>query len=540
MPCLLAALVLLPLIGPESTAAAGIDIDKRSIAFAMRQEPPDLNTTTSTDAQSHIILDHIMEGLLTADKDNNLVGGVAERWELREDGATFWLRKDARWSNGDPVTAHDFVFSWRKVLDPATASEYAFVMYPVLNAEAINNGDKPVESLGVEAIDDLTLEVSFRQPVPYFLGLTAFTLLFPVQEAFYNSRGGRYGADVADMIFNGPFVLNEWVHGASLSLEKNPRYWNKSAIWLNHIEMPYITEDATARLNLYRDNKIALADELVEESMGGALQERMQIKTFLDGAIFYVEFNHRSSRLTRNKNLRKAIQSVVNTDDLVYKILGNPGTYPSYGLYPRWIKGLESQFVREFPPPRAELSIEKGREYLKKAMEELGVDKLPPINVLADDSPNGKKSAEYLQTLLTQTLGLEIRVDIQIFKQRLAKSMAGEFDMFVSGWGPDYDDILTYADLFHSDNRNNRGRFKNYHYDELVKVAQSSIDLKTRMQAFADMQDILFEDVVIVPLFERGKIFVQHPQLKGVIRRAVGGDPNFNYAEILPAQGEQP
>jgi oligopeptide transport system substrate-binding protein len=534
----LAALILTSLTLLSVPAhAIGLDYESRSISHAIRQEPPDLNTTTSTDTTSSMVLDHVMEGLLAYDRDNNLIGGVAERWELRDDGATFWIRKGAKWSDGSQITAHDFVFAWRKVLEPANASEYAFILFPILNAQAINEGQMPSDQLGVRAVDDYTLEVTLFQPCPYFLGLTAFSVLFPVKESFYQSRGERFAADAEDMLYSGPYIITEWVHGASIKMEKNPHYWRKDEIWLERIDIPYITEDANARMNLYRDNNIALADELVAESLQGALQERMQIKTFLDGAVFFIEFNFRDQHVTRNHNLRKAIQSVFNTDDLVYKVLGNPGSYPAYSLYPRWIKGVNDLYKREYPPIKPQLNAERGRQYLEAARKELGVDRIPPLTLLADDSPNGQKTAEYLQTLLKQNLDLDIRVDVQIFKQRLAKMTAGQFDMVVSGWGPDYDDLLTYGDLFLSHNLNNRGRYKSDEYDRWVGVAQSSLDTRERMDAFNELQKIMFRDVVIVPLYERGKIFVQHPRLKGVVRRAVGGDPNFNFATIEPPAG---
>lgn len=511
-----------------------LDYDARTMSYALRQEPPDMNTTSSTDSISGMIIDHVLEGLLSYDPQGKLIGGVAERWELRNDGATFHLREDARWSDGSVVTAHDFVFAWRKVLEPETASTYGFILFPISNAREVSEGQVPSTELGVRAIDDRTLEVSFHQPCPYFMGLTAFRTLFPIKESFYHSRNGRYGADAQDLLSNGPFVMTEWVHGASVKMEKNQNYWAKDRIWLNRIDIPYITEDTNARLNLYRDNKISLADELVAETLDGALQERMQVKTFLDGAMFYLEFNHRDERITRSKNLRKAIQAIFNTDDLVFKVLGNPGTYPTYTLFPRWGRGIDGLFTREFPPQRPELNEEKALAYLDAAKKELGVDEIPPIALLADDRPSTQKAAEYLQTLMQQKLGLEIRIDKQIFKQRLAKTKAGHFDIVIGAWAADYNDLLSYGDLFQYANLNNRGRYNSTEYDRLVSVAQKSLDVEERMKTFAKMQDLIFEDVVIVPLYERGKIYVQHPRLKGVIRRAIGGDPNFNYVTIEP------
>ena len=515
-------------------AATALNYEQRSLSYAIRQEPPDMNTTTSSDGMSGMIIDHVFEGLLSYDPQGKLIGGVAKRWQLRNDGATFWLREDARWSDGSVVTAHDFVFAWRKVLEPKTASTYGFIMFPVLNARAISEGEMASTALGVKALDDHTLEVSFHQPCPYFLGLTAFRTLFPIKESFYHSRDGRYGADAEELLYNGAFSMTEWVHGASIKMEKNHHYWARQRIWLNRIDIPYITEDTNARLNLYRDNKISLADELVAETLDGALQERMQVKTFLDGAIFYLEFNHRNERITRNKNFRKAVQAIFNTDDLVYKVLGNPGTYPTYTLFPRWVRGIDGIFTREFPPKRPELNQTKAMAYLEAAKQELNLKEIPPIALLIDDRPSTQKTAEYLQTLMQQKLGLTIRIDKQIFKQRLAKTKAGQFDIVITGWAADYNDLLSYGDLFQFANLNNRGRYNSARYDELVSVAQKSLDVNERMHTFAEMQDLIYEDVVIVPLYERGKIYVQHPRLKGVIRRAIGGDPNFNYVTIEP------
>lgn len=533
----LAALCLLML--PLGSYATAVDYHNRSITLAMSQEPPDLNALTSTDAVSGTILGHIMEGLMRYNLQGELVGGVAERWDLRDDGATFWLRPDARWSDGSPVTAQDFVYAWQQVLAPATASEYASILFPLSNARAINEGRLEPSALGVRALDQHTLEVSLHQPCPYFLGLTAFRTLFPVKQTFYEAKGSRYAANTGDMLYNGPFMLTRWVHGASLRMDKNPHYWNREQIWLNRIDVPYITEDTNARMNLYRDGKIAMAEDLGAEGLIGALRDRMQIKSFLDGAIFYLEFNHRDGRVTANKNLRKAIQTVFNTDDLVYKVMGSPGTFPVYTLFPRWMRGEHDLFVREYPPEKPQLDVQRGREYVAAAKRDLGVERLPPITLLADDTPGGQKTAEYLQTLLKQTLDLDVRVDMQIFKQRLAKMGSGDFDMVVAGWGPDYDDLLTYADLFVSHNMNNRGRYRSEAYDHWVQVAQSTLDSHERVQAFAQLQQLLFEDVVIVPLYERGRVYVQHGRLQGVMRRALGGDPNFYYATIAPPAAEQ-
>ena len=242
----------------EGGAGNAVESATGTVTLTLSQEPPQMDSTRGTDQVSFRILGHVMEGLLRYDANNRLVGGVAERWEGTEMRWTFHLRDEARWHTGEPITAHDFVFAWRKVLDPANASQYAFIMFGIENAEAVNSGEMPLESLGVRAVDERTLEVRLARPVPYFGKLTAFATYNPINEAFYESRAGRYAADAEDMLYNGPFVISSWVHGASLRLEKNPSYWDADRIKLNAIDHAYINTDPNAVLNLFKDDKVAL------------------------------------------------------------------------------------------------------------------------------------------------------------------------------------------------------------------------------------------------------------------------------------------
>jgi len=209
------------------------------ISIAISTEPPILDSAKIADVTSGMLTHHISEGLLIYDANNKLAPGVAETWEMDEKGATFWLRKNARWSDGSTVTAHDFVFAWRRVVDPKTASGYAFIMLPIKNAEAITKGDLPVTSLGINALDDFTLKVDSERPYN-LLSLSTFPPFMPIKESFFYQHEERYAADVDDLLFNGPFVVKKWIHGASLRLEKNLNYWNKDAVKLEAIDIPYL------------------------------------------------------------------------------------------------------------------------------------------------------------------------------------------------------------------------------------------------------------------------------------------------------------
>lgn len=519
------------LVGSNTGSAAAVDVATKSINLALAEEPPQLDSTRTTDQISGMVLGHIMEGLLRQDPQGKIIGGVAESWEMDGNGALFHLRADAKWSDGQPVTANDFVFSWRTVVNPATASEYAFIMFFVKNGEAISQGKLPITDLGVEAVDERTLRVTFERPLTFFEKVVTFKTFLPIREDFFKQTNGRYGADADEMLYNGPFQITSWVHGASLRLDKNEHYWRRDEIKLNTINFGYITSDANATLNFFKDGKIAQTG-LAPETLSVGLEQRWNIKQFQDGGVFYLEFNHRPGRITRNLNLRKAMQLVNDPGELVNKVTKIPGYLPGSSLFPTYLDGVKDKFRREHPVPDIVPDVTAARRHLELARQELKLEKWPALTLLSGDNPISNLQAEYYQAIFKDKLGLDVKIDKQIFKQRLAKMTSGEFDLVMAGWGPDYEDLLTYGDLFASWNLNNRGRYASTEYDALVRTAQNSTDQAVRVAAFARMQDLLNEDVVILPNYEKGAAYVTHKQLKGVVRRVIGSDPDFTYAWI--------
>jgi oligopeptide transport system substrate-binding protein len=525
---------LASMVGSSTAAANAIDLERNSISIAIREEPPQLDNSISTDTSSGMIFGHVMEGLLRMNMNDQLEAGIAERWEVNETDATFWLREDARWSDGEPITAHDFVFAWTTVLKPATASEYSFLLYAIKNGRAVNEGALPPSALGVEAIDDRTLHVEFERPVPFFDKMVSFPTYYPIRQDFYESTNGRFGADAEDLLYSGPFMISSWIHGASLILDRNPHYWDQERIKLDRINIAYITQDPTATFNFFRDGKIAFTT-LSADNLTNAMEQRWHIQRNQDGSVFFLEFNHRPDRVTRNKNLRKAMQLVMDMEELVYKVTKLPGYLPGESLFPVWLMGEHDYFRKEYPAPTVKLNQALALEHLAKAKEELGIDQWPQIALLSGDTPVANIQSEWAQAVLKTKLGLDVKIDKQIFKQRLAKMTAGDFDMVLAGWGPDYDDPLTFGDLFTSWNLNNRGRYANPEMDRLVDIAQSSISKQERMRAFGGIQQLLFDDVVILPMYERGVTYVVHPQLKDIKRRVIGAETDYTNAYIVPA-----
>ena len=385
----------------------------------------------------------------------------------------------------------------------------------------------------MSAVDDYTLRVELVRPVPYFDKLVMTSTFKPIREDFYRAMKGRYGADADKMLYNGPFVIADWVHGSHLRMEKSPTYWNQSLVAIKVVDFPYFTSDANTVLNLFKDGKVAHA-ALTEVNLGEALQKRWDLKHYPRGSVFYTEFNHRPGRVTANRNLRKAIQLTLDPGELVYRVIKRPALVPGKSLFPVGLKGVNGYFRQEYPAPEVVIDLVAARRHLELAKKELGLKTIPPLTLLSGDSPITDKQTEYYQQTLKRDLGLDIRIDKQIFKQRLAKMTAGEFDMVLAGWNPDYADALTFGDLFASWNLNNRGHFKSAELDRQVAIAQNSTDPRTRMDAFAVIQKIIIEEVVILPNYEDGIVYVVDPRMKGLSRRVASFDPDYTYVRLAP------
>jgi oligopeptide transport system substrate-binding protein len=511
---------------------ATADVGPKVLTIALLAEPRFLDSSRATDYWSFFLIGHTMEGLTRYDQNGKLVPGVAESWTINDKTATFKLRKNAKWSDGKPVVAEDFVNSWNVAIDPKTASEYAFILYNIKNGEAINTKKNPSAKLGVEALDPYTLKVTFEKPCGYFLALTTFGTYLPMRKDIHEKFGEQYAADADKAVYNGPFVLTKWVHGASLHMEKNPNYWNKNKIQLDAIDAPYITTDDSTIFNLFKDHKIDAIDRLNKDSLINAQKENFKLQKFSDGYLRYMMFNFRPGKVTANKNLRKAIQAIFNPSEYVTTVVGIPGTQQGIGLVPNSIPGKSAMFRKEYPLPLQKQNIAKAKEYLKAALKELNLTQIPPLVWLMADTQVDVQEAEYFQNQFKRYLNIDLKIDKQIFKQRIAKQLAGEFDISGTAWGPDYNDPMTFIDLFSSWNDNNNGKWVSEKYDALVRKAQSTSDNKIRMQSMAEAEKYAMEELPLIPLFERTVMYTHAPNVQGIVRRAVGFDPDYTNAKF--------
>lgn len=493
---------------------------KQVLNLVLSSDIPSMNSALATDLVSFEMYENVMEGLYRLDKDTKPVPALAEGDPKETDGGKTWtikLRKDAKWSNGDPVTANDFVYAWRNVVDPKTASEYAFIMYDIENAQEINKGEKKPEELGVKAIDDNTLEIKLENNQPYFKGLLAFGTYKPKNEKFAKKLGDKYGIDAKSTLYNGPFKIAEWKTEESVKLVKNDKYWDKDKVKLDEINYKVI-KDAQTGLNLYETGKVdsvGVSAENVEK-----YKSNKDFKTELSAAQSFFRISYKGDRKKElsNKDLRLALAKSIDKDKYVKNNLNN-GSVASNQLTPKDVyKGPDgSDFSEIAGGENLKFDRESAKENWKKAKAALGVDKLE-LELLTVDIDTAKRDAEYFKEQLESNLdGLTIKIKQQPFKQKLDLERKGQYDISYGNWFPDYADPMTFLDLFLS-TEGNTG-YNNPDYDKLIEDAKGPLlkDPEARWKALGEASTMLLDDAALIPVIQRGSAYMDKPYVKGVV-----------------------
>ena len=523
----------------ESSSGSGTAAAEQIFNVVVQQEMPSADLSLATDTISFSALNNVYEGLYRLDADSKPEpAGAAELAEVSEDGLTYKLklREDAKWSNGEPVTAADYVFGWQRTVSAETGSEYAYLFAPVTNAEAITAGEKDASELGIKAVSDYELEITLTTPTPYFQYLLAFPSFFPQSQAVVEDNGDQYASTSDNAVYNGPFVLagfdgpgtdTEW------SYEKNDQYWDKETVKLDTINVSVVKESSTS-LNLFQDGQ---ADDII--LTGELAQQMANDEAFVSEPLArtsYIELNQREEDSPfRNEDLRKAISYAIDRDALVTSILGD-GSLASTGLIP---KGMtfnptdNTDFVDEAESV-IEYDQEKAKEHWEKAKEALGIDSLS-FEILASDTDSTKKAIEYIQSAIQDTLdGVKVSLSPVPFSVRLDRSNSGDFDVVMGGWGADYADASSFTDLFVTDNSYNRGRWTSEEYDAAVKSSATTNagNPDARWQDLLDAEKIIMDQQGVIPVYQNVEAHLRAPKVKGVVSHGAGAQYDYKWAVI--------
>lgn len=492
--------------------------EENSITVNISTEPPDMFSVTMTDTTSFTVLRHIVENLVTLDENDNVIPGVAKDWTVSDDGLvyTFNLRDDMKWSNGEPVTANDFVFAWTALLTPEFASDYAYFGYVFKNGKAYNEGKVGKEELGFRALSDYQLEVTLENPTSYFLDTLAFGVFAPVNEKAYSEFGSEYGTDADKMVYNGPFKMTSWEHENKIVLEKNPDYYNADNIDLEKIVMVMIN-DSNAALNSFKVGEVDLIG-LNGDQVQMMKNENYPVYTYSDGSTFYLEFNLENKYLA-NKNLRKAITYAIDKQAFINSIVKNDSQVAVSFTAPA-INGLNDKFYKEVGSLQPAFDADLAKEYYNKALKELNADNIT-LSLIIDDSDAAVKNGAFLQEQLKVNLGLDVIIEPMPFKSRLSRLSNKDFEMVFSGWGPDYNDPLTFLDMFETGNGNNHGSYSNPEYDELLEKVRTELDENTRFEYLKQLEEIIMDDMPIGPIYWRSRDYIISQKIEsGVVRTA--------------------
>lgn len=475
-------------------------------------EPKTLDVSKSSDSYSSEVLVQCMDALTrteTKDGKEQVAEGVAESWTTSEDGLkwTFNLR-DSNWSDGKPVTAKDFEYSIKRTMKPETGSPYAFLLYPIKNAEQVNSSKLPIEELGVKAVDDKTLEITLESPCAYFLGITSFKVMQPQRQDIVEQNEEKYGSEANTLIFNGPFKITEWTHNNQFVLEKNDQYWDKDKVSLDKLTMKIIKEVPSRMSELLNGSLDTCGVSKPEWIKKFDETGNFNVINNYDGATTYTFFNTKDKYMS-NAKIRKAFMIAADREGSVQTLFKGLAE-PAYAWCPPAVKSGEETFRSKSEDFVKKVKDENSdpKALLVEGLKELGLDTDPSKHTFkylqSGTNAEAKEFSDFAQQNYSQVLGVNVQVeqvDFPIFQKRTKEF---DYQMAAAAWQGDYNDPMTFFDMFISGAGVVPTDWKSEEYDELIKKAQNSTDQNERAALFKQAEELLiYKEAVISPMVYR-------------------------------------
>lgn len=490
-------------------------------------EPTSLDPAKAFNSDSMEVVNALFEGLMRLDEQHQPKPAAAEKVDVSPDGFTyvFTLRPDVRWSNGEQLTAHDFEYAWKRILDPETASPAAFLLYFIENAEEYNTGKASADQVGVRAKDDRTLEVRLARPTPFFLQLTAYTVFFPVYTKGLEKNPDLY-ENGDSYVSNGPFRLEEWRHDSAIKVVKNEHYREKERVKLSGIEWLMVTDRVSA-YQMFKTGKLHAATP--PPDLLPSLIQNGEAKVMEGSGLEFFRFNVEEKPFT-NKKIRKAFALAVDRETIVDRVVQGdqqpalafvaPGTMTRLGDFRT---GREALI--------ADNRVEEARRLLEEGMKEEGWDRLPAVTLLYNADEKNKLVAEALQEMYRKNLGVTIRLQSQESKVFFDSQINRNYQMSRSSFLPDYNDPYNYLESFQTDHPMNRTGWSNERYDGLLEKAADAKNEEERVKLLQEAEELLLEEMPMFPLYYYNQVIVETPKLKNVLRHPVG-PPDYKGAEL--------
>ncbi|ACT04438.1 peptide ABC transporter substrate-binding protein [Paenibacillus sp. JDR-2] len=502
-------------------------------------EPPSLDPAQVQDQVSATVVNGLFEGLTLKNEKGEVEPAVAKEWKISDDGKTytFTIRDDAKWSNGDPVTAGDFEYAWKRALDPnlkPAASAYAYQLYYIKNAEAYNTAADGVtaDDVGVKAVDDHTLQVELNAPTPYFLGLMSFTVFYPVHKSVKENE--QWATDVSTLVSNGPFKMSEWKKNNSITIAKNDNYYAKDDIKLSKVVFSEVN-DSNTELSMYQTGELDYAGMptgLIPNEQFPTLKQNNPDEFKIQGSasIYYYLFNT-TQKPYDNEKIRQALSMAISRQDIVDNVTKGEQK-PAYGIVPPGIKGEKEDYRTEHPDSYFKEDVEEAKKLLAEGLKEEGLTAMPTVKVTYNTNELHQAVAEAIAEMWSKNLGIKTEVSKQEWGVFLDNRNHLNYDVARGGWGADYDDPMTFIDLFSSKSGNNNTGFANKEYDALIKEAYSTDDQAKRMEAMSKAESLVIGTRAIMPIYYYSTVYMIKPGFKGIFIDYKGDiDYNRGYYE---------
>nr|BFF32032.1 peptide ABC transporter substrate-binding protein [Staphylococcus epidermidis] len=498
------------------------------------QDMTTLDTALITDAVSGDIAAQVFEGLYTLNKEDKAEPAIAKSFPKKSNGGktlTINLRKNAKWSNGDSVTAYDFVYAWRKVVNPKTASEFAYIMSDIKNADEVNAGKKSVKDLGIKAIGKYKLQVDLERPVPYINELLALNTFNPQNEKVAKKFGEQYGTTTEKAVYNGPFEVTNWKVEDKIQLVKNEQYWDKKNVKLDKVNYK-VLKDQQAGASLYDTGSVddtIITSEQVDKYRGeSALNYR------LTAATFFIKMNQKTVPEFKNKHLRLAISQAINKKGYVNSVL-NDGSLPSNNFTGVGTADTPDgkDFARTIKSP-LKFNPDLAKKNWREAQKELGKNKFT-FTMNTQDTPASKIAAEYIKSQIESHLpGVTLKIKQMPFKQKTTLELANNYEASYSGWSPDYPDPTAFLQTMTKNNAQNNTDWSNKEYDQLLKDANSKLLRKPgeRNTSLQKAEYILLHEAPVAPVYQKGEAHLTNPQVKGLQYHKVGPETTLKHVYI--------
>ncbi|MDD6385755.1 peptide ABC transporter substrate-binding protein [Lactobacillus equicursoris] len=497
---------------------------KQVLNWTTSAEIPTMDLSKATDSVSFTQISNTFEGLYRFTSASKLEPALATSEKISKDGKTytFTLRKGTKWSNGDTVTAKDFVYSWRRTVNPKTESEYSYLFSGIKNADKIVAGKKKASTLGIKAVGKYKLVVILERRIPYFNKLMGFGVFFPQNERAVKKYGSKYGTASKYMVYNGPYVQKGWT-GSNLSwkMVKNKTYWDQKHVKLSQINWS-VQKSTNTSYNLYQSKKLDATS--LDSSQIKQLKKAKGFTTLAQGATYYMEFGQgtKGNKYVKNANIRKALSLAIDRKGLVSTVDGG-ASQPASTITAKdlttvngkdYIDTVSSSAKSLYP---ASANKKLARKYLEKGLKELGVSKIK-LTLTSSDTDSAKATAEALQSNIESALP-EVKIEVSSvpFKTLLSRLGAHNFQLGLIDWIADFADPISFLDLFTTGNSQNDGQWSNTTYDKLIADSKTTSSDAKRWKDLASAEDVLLNDTGVCPLYYSTTVMLVRPSVKKAV-----------------------